>query len=192
MGPKVDGGSADHDSIPIEQGCGVDFMAFDEGAVRDDWDTLYGGAGDDVLRGGEGNDLLDGGAGADRMEGGEGWDEYRADGEDSIRDSDGRGAVYLNGEKLGFAVRAEGEEDWRDAQGREYTLFAGTLWVSPAGGGEPVQIERFRNGDLEIYLDEAERPQEGGGGLHGPDYDPGVLAPPRRRIDPYSDRKSVV
>ena len=85
----------------LEGGDGDDYLEGGAGADRleggDDWDTLYGGAGDDVLKGGEGNDLLDGGAGADRMEGGEGWDEYRADGEDSIRDSDGRGADCSDG-----------------------------------------------------------------------------------------------
>ena len=63
-------------------------------------DTLNGGAGYDLLYGGAGDDTLDGGAGADIMQGGSSYDTYIAGNADAIKDSDGKGAVQLNGSTL--------------------------------------------------------------------------------------------
>ena len=56
-------------------------------------DLLFGGDGIDTLTGGADNDLLIGGAGADTMYGGSGYDTYVIEGNDTIEDSDGKGAI---------------------------------------------------------------------------------------------------
>ncbi len=117
------------------------------------WDKLYGMDGDDTLTGGGGgDDYLEGGKGNDRLEGDSGFDTYYADEGDTIRDSDGKGTVYLNGKKLGFATRV-GENTWLDAAGNTYTLNGTRLEIN-----DPLIIEDFDNGELGIYLDEAEDP----------------------------------
>jgi Ca2+-binding RTX toxin-like protein len=156
-------------------------------------DVIYGGAGDDTLTGGDGNDVLiggteqdiliggqgndilrgDDGAGGDILEGGVGLDTYYADDGDTIRDSDGKGAIYLNGKQLTFATRKKGETTWTDAVGNIYTLNGTTLQVN-----DPLTIESFSNGQLGIYLDEQEDPSNP---LPGPAYNPAASV---RRLDP--------
>ena len=88
----------------LEGGTGNDILNGDEGK-----DTLYGGTGNDTLNGsadadklygGTGNDTLRGGTGNDTLYGGAGNDtyvHYTGDGNDTIIDSDGTGAIKLNG-----------------------------------------------------------------------------------------------
>ncbi len=120
-------------------------------------DTLIGGIGTDTLIGGAGNDTLYGndGAGGDILDGGAGNDTYYADNGDTIRDSDGKGTIYLNGKQLTFATRKKGETTWTDAVGNTFTLNGTTLQVN-----DPLTIEGFSNGQLGIYLDEAEDPAQ--------------------------------
>ncbi len=118
-------------------------------------DTLISGVGEDTLIGDEGNDILHGddGAGGDILEGGSGFDTYYADDGDTIRDSDGKGTIYLNGKQLTFAIRNKGETTWTDAAGNSYALSGGNLQIN-----DPLTIEGFSNGQLSIYLDDKEDP----------------------------------
>lgn len=63
-------------------------------------DILKGEAGDDVLLGGDGTDQLTGGTGNDYLDGGAGYDTYIYrinDGQDTIRDADGKGSIFYDG-----------------------------------------------------------------------------------------------
>ncbi|MBW7900131.1 MAG: hypothetical protein H3C26_01520 [Rhodocyclaceae bacterium] len=114
-------------------------------------DVLAGGSLPDYLQGGAGNDTLDGrdNAGGDFLDGGDGFDTYYADEGDTIRDSDGRGAVHLNGKKLSLATRKKGETAYRDDAGNIYIKDGSRLLV-----GDPLIIENFADGDLGIELEE--------------------------------------
>jgi Ca2+-binding RTX toxin-like protein len=73
-------------------------------------DLLIGNGGKDVLEGGDGDDTLAGGAGIDRLLGGAGTDTYvfrAGDGEDTIEDSDGLGAIKVAGTTLVGAAQTE-------------------------------------------------------------------------------------
>jgi Ca2+-binding RTX toxin-like protein len=128
--------------------------------------NLTGGNGTDTLIGSTGNDILHGddGAGGDILEGGAGYDTYYADEGDTIRDSDSKGTIYLNGKQLTFATRKKGETIWTDAAGNAFTLNGTTLLVN-----DPLTIENFSNGQFGIYLDEAEDPAQP---LKKPAYNP--------------------
>jgi trimeric autotransporter adhesin len=66
-------------------------------------DYLFGGAGDDVLNGLGGNDVLRGGAGSDT---------YQFDGQfdhDTIRDSDGKGSLQINGQAVSASFHGIGQ-----------------------------------------------------------------------------------
>ncbi|PPK76523.1 Ca2+-binding RTX toxin-like protein [Methylobacter tundripaludum] len=150
-----------------------------------DSDILLGSAGQDIFIGGTGNDILHGddGAGGDILEGGTGNDTYYADNGDTIRDSDGKGTIYLNGKQLTFATRKKGETIWTDAAGNSFTLNGTTLLVN-----DPLTIENFSNGRFGIYLDEQEAPSPSSGSgssgpLPGPGYNPTASV---RRWDPLA------
>jgi len=151
--------------------------------------TLIGGAGQDTLIGGSGNDILHGddGAGGDILEGGAGHDTYYADEGDTIRDSDSKGTIYLNGKQLTFAKRKKGETIWTDAAGNAFTLNGTTLLIN-----DPLTIENFSNGRFGIYLDEQEAPSPSSGSgsgssnpLPGPAYNP-TASSSVRRWDPLA------
>ncbi|MCC2637533.1 MAG: hypothetical protein K0Q68_1252 [Moraxellaceae bacterium] len=134
-------------------------------------DTLLGGAGRDTLRGLGGNDVLIGGLEADRLEGGDGDDEYRiarGDGIDTLRDSDGKGRIFLDGQLLVGGLH-ESTNSWRSADGRyryelENQVGGGLrLWIHPVAGSLGVDvtqlfIEDFHPGDLGIELPGAPLP----------------------------------
>ncbi|QDX79884.1 hypothetical protein B9N43_00545 [Denitratisoma sp. DHT3] len=140
------------------------FMLGDNGA-----DTLTGGAGQDTLLGGAGADILHGddNAGGDILDGGSGSDTYYADEGDTIRDSDGKGTIYLHGKQLTFATRKPGETTYQDSVGNTYTLSGTTLSIN-----DPLTIEGFANGQLGIYLDEEENPNDPKGSPKPPGYNP--------------------
>ncbi len=148
----------------LDGGAGNDELAGGAGA-----DRLTGGAGTDTLKGGAGDDVLDGqdSAGGDLLEGGAGADTYYADDGDTIRDSDGQGTVFLNGKQLTFATRKKGETVWKDSAGNTYTLTGTTLQIN-----DPVTIEDFENGELGIYLDEEEDPNDPSQAPQPPAYNP--------------------
>lgn len=58
--------------------------------------SLFGDSKSDVLFGGNGNDMLIGHGGADLLIGGNGKDDYYVDNGDTIKDSDGKGRVFLS------------------------------------------------------------------------------------------------
>lgn len=133
-------------------------------------DTLHGNSGDDILIGGSdndqlygnnGKDILSGSAGRDVMHGGDGFDTYRADREDTIKDSDGLGEVYLDGARLEGGVRAnDRQQKYISADGKTtYELESdGTLKVNGDKQGKGLTIQDFKNGDLGIDLKEQEAP----------------------------------
>ncbi|WP_238944976.1 calcium-binding protein [Vandammella animalimorsus] len=133
-------------------------------------DTLHGNSGDDILIGGSdndqlygnnGKDILSGSAGRDVMHGGDGFDTYRADREDTIKDSDGLGEVYLDGARLEGGVRAnDRQQKYISADGKTtYELENdGTLKVNGDKQGKGLTIQDFKNGDLGIDLKEQEAP----------------------------------
>ncbi|MBI4291740.1 MAG: hypothetical protein HY661_09700 [Betaproteobacteria bacterium] len=124
-------------------------------------DQLAGGPGNDTLAGGESNDVLTGGPGNDALEGGSGSDVYRysaGDGDDTIRDSDGLGAIVYDGVTLTGGERGAGGLYW-DATHTIRYAFAG----DPAQRGtlqinDSIAIRDFENGDLGITLATVEAP----------------------------------
>ena len=155
-------------------GSGADLLVGNKGA-----DTLNGGAGSDTLVGGTGDDILHGddGEGGDVLEGGADFDTYYADDGDTIRDSDSKGVVYLNGKQLSFATRKKGETIWKDSVGNTYALSGGKLEVN-----DPLVIEGFDNGELSIYLDDEEDPADPSRRPRPPGYNPDNALV--RRVDP--------
>ncbi len=122
------------------------------GSSADDADTskneLYGGWGNDTLYGSAGIDLLNGGDDADTLHGGDGYDIYNVDNQDTVMDTDGRGAVYRGNMLLTGGSRKEGDpENTYNGKGDTYVLNGHTLIVN---GG--LTFEEFTNGDLGIYL----------------------------------------
>lgn len=150
----------------LDGGLGDDLL---EG--RSDVDTLLGGAGRDTLRGLAGDDVLVGGLEADRLEGGLGDDEYliaRGDGIDTLRDSDGQGRIFLDGQLLEGGLH-ESANSWRSADGRyryvlEFPAGGGSrLWIHPVAGSPGIDvtqlfIEDFHPGDLGLELPGAPAP----------------------------------
>lgn len=139
-------------------------------------DTIDGGSGDDYIEGNAGNDSLIGGSGNDTLIGGEGFDTYAISataGNNTISDSDGQGAVTLNGTApLGLATRAPGETLYHDTAGNFFAWTGEDLVIN-----DRLTITNFHNKDLGIYLDERDnRPSGGGGGGGGGnginDYNP--------------------
>ncbi|EYD70525.1 calcium-binding protein [Limimaricola hongkongensis] len=78
----------------VKGGGGGDFLNGHDGN-----DRIWGQGGDDELRGGAGRDMLRGNRGDDLLEGGGGADRFvfgRRDGDDVIRDFEGRDTLVLN------------------------------------------------------------------------------------------------
>ena len=98
----------------LEGGAGNDTLSDAEGA-----DTLFGGDGDDLLAGGADNDMLFGGAGTDTYSFAANW------GADIIRDSDGLGAISVEGLGPidGAGAKRVAEGVWQTADKKvNYTL----------------------------------------------------------------------
>ena len=92
-------------------------------------DILKGEAGNDVLLGGDGTDQLTGGTGNDYLDGGAGYDTYIYrinDGQDTIRDTDGKGSVFYDGKLVVGGVRPA------DSTGA-YTSLDGTFTFLQSG-----------------------------------------------------------
>lgn len=138
-------------------------------------DRLYGDAGSDWLQGGAGNDYLEGGAGLDVYS----YNAFRGflgltsghDGEDVIRDSDGRGVLRYSFTQSGLlsnsassAVIAEAavklsDTQWQSADGK----FTSTKTPNEQGrtdlvitingdAGGRITLKDFREGDFGIRL----------------------------------------
>ena len=142
--------------------------AFMLGGVGDDLltggeaeDLLVGGQGGDTLHGQDGDDILIAGEGTDRLEGGEGYDKYYVDNQDTIKDKDGKGGVFLDGLRLSLATRKQGEEVYRDGRGNTFR------YTEPSDGNKghlvvngSLNIEEYTNGDLGIVLVEKPEPDD--------------------------------
>jgi len=120
-------------------------------------DRLYGGRAPDALTGGKGNDYLEGGAGTDLY-------KYSAaesgnDGDDEIRDTDGKGVLrYSYGaaqsKVIGGAALQISATQWQSADSRfVYTRTGNDLLVAINGdAGGSLLLRDFRDGDFGIRL----------------------------------------
>lgn len=161
-------------------GAGNDELSGDRGD-----DELEGGRGHDRLLGGRGNDMLSGGRGDDRLEGGAGDDLYlieEGDGNDTIVDADGVGAIEFDGVEIGGSMALGDGGTWSSADGRARFSFDGvpgekgtltvTMQGAPGNAAERpagvVTVQNWKNGDLGITL--AETPAVSN------DPDPGALS----------------
>jgi Ca2+-binding RTX toxin-like protein len=116
-------------------------------------DLMLGGAGGDTLEGGDGNDLLIGGAGDDTLDGGAGYDSYIIEGNDTIRDADGKGILK---DKAGNVIsgviikNTDGSYTFQSDPAISVTLDT-DLTLTLADGTVAV-IENFQRGDLGLQL----------------------------------------
>ena len=119
-------------------------------------DSLTGGTGTDLLVGNQGHDSLTGGAGADTLLGGQGFDRYyytTGDGNDSIEDSDAKGAIFVNGQMLTGGVKKAGHTYWENADGTLRYEMAGTDLVVKLNGQTIMTInENFQSGQFGMWL----------------------------------------
>ena len=123
-------------------------------------DILYGMGGSDTLQGGAGDDRLVGGYSdkvdtfTDTLEGGDGTDTYISGDSDHIMDSDGKGKIYFEGQKLtgGVLKSVSGLTRTYEGDGGIYKLSGNTLTFTKEG--KILTIENFHKlpKDLEINL----------------------------------------
>jgi Ca2+-binding RTX toxin-like protein len=123
-------------------------------------ETLYGADDDDHLLGGGGEDTLIGGVGNDQLEGGDDFDTYSffvGDGFDRVYDSDGLGAIYIEGEQLEVG-RQLSANHWLSAD-EQFEIIRGDvnargmLFVRNASGSLYLNIRGWDEGDLGISLE---------------------------------------
>ena len=115
---------------------------------------LTGGNGytNDVLFGGNKNDTLQGGNGSDLLIGGDGYDIYNAGTLDIIRDSDGKGRVFLSSTNIqltGGTQIKKGSKIYKGKDGVKYEISGYNLIIN-----DNITIENFSNDNLEIHLSE--------------------------------------
>jgi len=100
-------------------------------------DKITGTGSDNVIITGGGDDTLIGGGGDDRLYGGSGYDKYYLQGDGTIIDSDGKGAVfYGNGIQLTGGSRKQGEKQFISSDGTVVYQQAadGTVFVATTTG----------------------------------------------------------
>ncbi|MES2353861.1 MAG: calcium-binding protein [Pseudomonadota bacterium] len=114
-------------------------------------DHLYGGTGGDTLKGGKGNDYLEGGAGGDSYiyEAGDGWD--------TIRDTDGKGAIQMNGFTLSDGKETTlGSGIWQSTDKQfQYTQLTetdGTKTLVITNGADRIYVKDFTDGELNLRV----------------------------------------
>ena len=103
--------------------------------------SLFGDGKDDVLFGGNGNDMLIGHGGADLLIGGNGKDDYFVDNGDTIKDSDGKGRVFLsytNIQLTGGTQIEKGSKIYKGKDGVKYELKGSDLIIN-----DSITIENF-------------------------------------------------
>ena len=134
---------------------------------------------DDVLFGGSGDDMLNGHAGSDILIGGAGKDDYFVDNGDTIKDSDGKGRVFLsytNIQLTGGTQIEKGSKIYKGKDGTTYELKGSDLIIN-----DNITIENFSkiSNDLGIVLvDEDDivvtignnQSTEGGNGKHSMEF----------------------
>ena len=109
----------------------------DFGGVR-----LSGENKSDVLFGGNGNDMLIGHGGADLLIGGNGKDDYFVDNGDTIKDSDGKGRVFLSSTNIqltGGTQIEKGSKIYKGKDGVKYELKGSDLIIN-----DSITIENFK------------------------------------------------
>jgi Ca2+-binding RTX toxin-like protein len=119
--------------------------------------VLKGLGGDDHLIGNGGNDVLVGGQGSDLLEGGTGFDTYMyrtGDGLDRIEDSDAKGEIIFNGQRLLGGIHKTGDaaDTYTSLDGSFTYVIANTdLLVN----GVLTVNQNFQNGQMGIELRDA-------------------------------------
>ena len=133
----------------------------------------------DVLFGGDWNDTLQGGNGSDLLIGGDGFDTYNAGTLDIIRDSDGKGRVFLsytNIQLTGGTQIEKGSNIYKGKDGTKYELKGSDLIIN-----DSITIENFSkiSNDLDIVLVDVDdivvtignnQSTEGGNGKHSMEF----------------------
>ena len=112
--------------------------------------SLFGNGKNDVLFGSNGNDILNGHAGSDILIGGAGKDDYFVDNGDTIKDSDGKGRVFLSSTNIqltGGTQTKKGSKIYKGKGGVKYELKGSDLIIN-----DNITIENFSNDNLEIHL----------------------------------------
>lgn len=102
---------------------------------------IIGGTKDDVLFGGDKDDKLVGGSGSDILIGGSGKDDYFVDNGDTIKDSDGKGRVFLsytNIQLTGGTQIEKGSKIYKGKDGTTYELKGSDLIIN-----DSITIENF-------------------------------------------------
>ena len=136
---------------------------------------LTGNSKSDVLFGSKGNDMLIGHGGSDILIGGSGKDDYFVDNGDTIKDSDGKGRVFLSSTNIqltGGTQIEKGSKIYKGKDGTTYELKGSDLIIN-----DNITIENFSkiSNDLGIVLvDEDDivvtignnQSTEGGNGKH--------------------------
>ena len=103
--------------------------------------VYFGGTKDDVLFGSNGNDILNGHAGSDILIGGAGKDDYFVDNGDTIKDSDGKGRVFLSSTNIqltGGTQIEKGSKIYKGKDGVKYELKGSDLIIN-----DSITIENF-------------------------------------------------
>ena len=145
---------------------GSDILYGDEGG-----DALYGGSGHDQIFGGLGSDFIAGGIGddvlygdddnsPDTLQGGAGADIFYLGAGDVVQDLDAEDtAVYINGIQLTGGDRPDSGSPFEGNNGESVDVPTnaegepdGPATVTPAGGGAPVTIGDFQNGEAGAYF----------------------------------------
>ena len=141
--------------------------------------SLFGDGKDDVLFGSNGNDILNGHAGSDILIGGAGKDDYFVDNGDTIKDSDGKGRVFLSSTNIqltGGTQTKKGSKIYKGKDGTTYKLKGSDLIIN-----DNITIENFSkiSNDLGIVLVDVDdivvtignnQSTEGGNGKHSMEF----------------------
>ena len=141
--------------------------------------SLTGENKNDVLFGSNGNDILNGHAGSDILIGGAGKDDYFVDNGDTIKDSDGKGRVFLSSTNIqltGGTQIEKGSKIYKGKDGTKYELKGSDLIIN-----DNITIENFSkiSNDLDIVLVDTDdivvtignnQSTEGGNGKHSMEF----------------------
>ncbi|MGP1528618.1 MAG: calcium-binding protein [Campylobacter sp.] len=140
---------------------------------------LTGNSKSDVLFGSKGNDMLIGHGGSDILIGGSGKDDYFVDNGDTIKDSDGKGRVFLSSTNIQLTGGTQIEKDskiYKGKDGTKYELKGSDLIIN-----DNITIENFSkiSNDLGIVLVDVDdivvtignnQSTEGGNGKHSMEF----------------------
>ncbi|MDP2760685.1 MAG: hypothetical protein Q8O64_09850, partial [Sideroxyarcus sp.] len=116
-------------------------------------DLLVGNAGTDTLTGGTGDDWMIGGAGNDILDGGAGYDTYTLEGNDTIRDSDGHGALKDKaGNLISGAIQKNADGTYTYLTDPSVSVTLDTNLTLTFADGTVAVIENFTSGNLGLQL----------------------------------------